>query len=93
MVIVVYLLIILAAVTQSATTKLFNRSCSHSVVFNAIKACTSVKKFAVPFASPDNTPYRFPLIVRSSEREIFLSAEAVNTAEHRSMANSMNSLL
>ena len=47
MVIVVYLLIILAAVTQSATTKLFNRSCSHSVVFNAIKACTALILFAL----------------------------------------------
>ena len=47
MVIIVYLLIILAAVTQSATTKLFNRCCSHSAVFNAIKACTALILFAL----------------------------------------------
>ena len=38
MVICVYLLIILATVTQSASTKLFNRTSEPSCVFNAIKA-------------------------------------------------------
>ena len=47
MVIVVYLLIILASVTQSATTKLFNRNCSNSAVFNTIKSCTALVLFAL----------------------------------------------
>ncbi len=45
MTIVIYLLIILASVTQSAATKLFNRNCSHSAVFNAIKSCTALVLF------------------------------------------------
>lgn len=47
MVIAVYILIILASVTQSATTKLFNQNCSHSTVFNAIKSCTALILFAL----------------------------------------------
>ena len=47
MVIVVYVLIILASVTQSATTKLFNQKCAHSAVFNAIKSCTALILFAL----------------------------------------------
>lgn len=47
MVIIIYLLIILASVTQSATTKLFNRGSSHSAVFNAVKACTALLLFAL----------------------------------------------
>jgi drug/metabolite transporter (DMT)-like permease len=47
MVLTVYLLIILASVTQSATTKLFNRQSNHSTVFNAIKACTALIFFAL----------------------------------------------
>ena len=47
MVIVVYLLIILASVTQSATAKLFNRNCALPAVFNAIKSCTALGLFAL----------------------------------------------
>ena len=47
MVVCVYLFIILASVTQSATTKLFNRSCAHSDVFNAIKSCSALTMFAL----------------------------------------------
>ena len=47
MVIVVYILIILSSATQSATTKLFNRNCSNSAVFNAIKSCTALILFAL----------------------------------------------
>ncbi|MBR2988101.1 MAG: EamA family transporter [Clostridia bacterium] len=47
MVIAVYLLIIFASTTQSATTKLFNQNCSHSAVFNAIKSCTALILFAL----------------------------------------------
>ena len=47
MVIVVYILIILASVTQSATTKLFNNNSSHASVFNAIKSCTAFILFAL----------------------------------------------
>ncbi len=47
MVIAVYILIIIASVTQSATTKLFNRNCSHSAVFNAMKSCAALVMFAL----------------------------------------------
>lgn len=47
MVIAIYILIILASATQSATTKLFNRNCSHSAVFNTIKSCTALILFAL----------------------------------------------
>ena len=47
MVIAVYVLIILASVTQSATTKLFNKYSSHASVFNAIKSCTALILFAL----------------------------------------------
>ena len=47
MALIVYLLIILASVTQSATTKLFNRHSPHSAVFNALKACTALVLFAL----------------------------------------------
>ena len=45
MVIAIYLCIILASVTQSATTKLFHRHSSSSVVFNAVKAVTAFGLF------------------------------------------------
>ena len=47
MVIAVYLLIILASATQSATTKLFNRNCPHSAIFNAIKSSSALILFAL----------------------------------------------
>ena len=47
MVICVYLLIIISSVTQSASTKLFNRGGSDSAVFNAIKSCTALVLFAL----------------------------------------------
>ena len=43
----IYLLIVIAAVTQSATTKLFNRYSSNSAIFNAIKACTALVLFVL----------------------------------------------
>ena len=46
MVICIYLFIVFASVTQSATTKLFNRNSAHSYVFNAIKSCTALIMFA-----------------------------------------------
>ena len=42
MVLTIYLLIIFATVTQSATTKLFNRQSNYSTVFNAIRSCTAL---------------------------------------------------
>lgn len=45
--IAVYILIVLASTTQVATTKLFNRSCSHSAAFNALKSCTALILFAL----------------------------------------------
>lgn len=50
MVIVVYLLIILASITQSATTKLFNQNCAQSAIFNAIKSCAALGLFALTAA-------------------------------------------
>ena len=47
MVIAIYVWIIIASVTQSATTKLFNRNCANSAVFNAIKSCTALVLFAL----------------------------------------------
>ena len=47
MVIVVYILIIISSATQSATTKLFNRNCPNSAVFNTIKSCTALVLFAL----------------------------------------------
>ena len=47
MVICIYLLIILSTVTQSASTKLFNRKSAHSYVFNAIKAGSALILFAL----------------------------------------------
>lgn len=47
MVIAVYVLIVLAAVTQSATAKLFNRHCASSAVFNAVKSFTAFILFAL----------------------------------------------
>lgn len=47
MVVCIYLLIVLSSVTQSATTKLFNQSDSHSEVFNAIKSCSALVLFAL----------------------------------------------
>ena len=58
MVIAIYVLIILSSVTQSATTKLFNRNCSQSAVFNAIKSCTALLLFSliIPFGFSLHTP-------------------------------------
>ena len=47
MVISVYILIVLASATQSAAAKLFNRNCSQSSVFNALKSCTALILFAL----------------------------------------------
>ena len=47
MIVPVYILIIFASVSQSATTKLFNQHSTHSAVFNAIKSCTALALFAV----------------------------------------------
>ena len=47
MVIIVYISIILASVTQSATTKFFNKNSSNSAVFNAVKSCTALVLFAL----------------------------------------------
>ena len=47
MVIAIYALIVLFSVTQSATTKLFNRHSANSSVFNAIKATSSFALFAL----------------------------------------------
>ena len=47
MVILIYFLIVLASVTQSATTKMFNQNASHPAVFNAIKSCTALIPFAL----------------------------------------------
>lgn len=44
---IVYLLIVVATVTQSASTKAFNRQNQHSAVFNAVKACTALILFAL----------------------------------------------
>ena len=42
MVIAIYLLIVLASVTQSATSKLFHRHCPHAPLFNVLKAGTAL---------------------------------------------------
>ena len=47
MVLIVYISIILASVTQSATTKFFNKNSSNSAVFNAVKSCTALVLFAL----------------------------------------------
>ena len=47
MVILVYLAIVLSSVTQSASTKAFNRQSDNSAVFNAVKATTSFALFAL----------------------------------------------
>jgi len=47
MVIFVYILIVLASATQSSTAKLFNKNCSQSSVFNALKSCTALILFAL----------------------------------------------
>lgn len=44
---IVYLLIVVATVTQSASTKAFNRQSQHSAVFNAVKAGTALILFAL----------------------------------------------
>jgi len=54
MVIFVYILIVLASATQSATTKLFNQKSSQSSVFNALKSCVALVLFAL-MAIPDFT--------------------------------------
>lgn len=48
MVIVTYLAIILATVTQSASAKLFNRRSGNASLFNLIKAVTAAALFALP---------------------------------------------
>ena len=45
--VILYLLIVLATVTQSASTKLFNRQSSRSEVFNAIKSSSALVLFAL----------------------------------------------
>ena len=47
MVIIVYISIILASVTQSATTKFFNKNSSNSAAFNAMRSCTALVLFAL----------------------------------------------
>lgn len=47
---IIYLLIILASVLQSATTKLFNRHSTHSEAFNVIKAGTALILFTLSAA-------------------------------------------
>lgn len=47
MVIAIYFLIILASAVQSACTKLFNRHCSHSFVFNSVKSCAALVMFGL----------------------------------------------
>ena len=47
MVIAVYSLIIVAAVTQSAAAKRFNQACAQSSVFNALKSCTALLMFVL----------------------------------------------
>ncbi len=47
MVVCIYLLIVLASVAQSASTKLFNQKSAHSEVFNAIKSSTALVLFAL----------------------------------------------
>lgn len=44
---IIYLLIVAATVTQSASTKAFNRCSAHSAVFNAVKAGTALILFAL----------------------------------------------
>ena len=47
MVIIVYFLIVLFSVTQSASTKLFNRHSQNSALFNAIKSTSALVLFAL----------------------------------------------
>lgn len=56
MVIFIYILIVFASVMQSASTKLFNRCCEHSLAFNAIKSCTALVLFGI-IAAPSFTPH------------------------------------
>lgn len=44
---IIYFLIVAATVTQSASTKAFNRQSQHSAVFNAVKAATALILFAL----------------------------------------------
>ena len=44
---VIYILIVLASAMQSASAKEFNKNCSHSSVFNAIKSCSALILFAL----------------------------------------------
>lgn len=60
-IIAIYILIILASTTQSATTKLFNRTCSDSTIFNAIKACSSLVLFAL--IALLNFTFHFPTLL------------------------------
>ena len=50
MVISVYILIVIASATQSATAKLFNQNCSQSSVFNALKSGTAFILFGLTAA-------------------------------------------
>ena len=47
MVTFLYILIVLASATQSATAKLFNQNCSQSFAFNALKSLTAFIMFAL----------------------------------------------
>ena len=47
MVIAVYILIVLASTTQSVTAKLFNRQCSQSSIFNALKSSNALILFVI----------------------------------------------
>ena len=59
--VIIYLLIVLASVTQSASTKLFNRQSSHSEVFNAIKSLSALILFAL-MAIPGFT-FHIPTVI------------------------------
>lgn len=58
--VILYILIVLATVTQSASTKLFNRQSSRSEVFNAIKSSSALVLFAL-MAIPGFT-YHLPTV-------------------------------
>ena len=54
--VIVYLLIVLFSVTQSASTKYFNRRSDNSAVFNAVKSLSSLAMFAI-MAIPGFSPH------------------------------------
>ena len=61
MVIAIYILIVLSSATQSASTKVFNRDCSYSSVFNAIKSYAALFIFALIAAF--HFEFHFPTLV------------------------------